>query len=361
MIECLEPLVVSPEAEKASIDAYATSWARGLGLLTSDLGRPAGPGSGWGGCWGSPRAWTCRGSPGWPVASSRELWGRSWPDRRRGLVGRVRGRLLRLRARPRAGPRAGGQGHRGAGGRDPLFVFGGVARIAGELHDAAGEALVAMAGPLASVILAGLFALAGWTVPGPPATCWPCCSWATRWWPPSTSCPGSPWTAGGWPGASGGLTGRRLLATRVTAVLGRALAAVLVLGGTGAALWQWTLRWLPQVVLGLFLWRRRRRRALARCARNCSPGGPSAGSLMSMLVTARLRPPDRRRGGRRPPRQRPAGPPGGAPRGGPGDPRRRPADQPGRAPRRRPGRGPVRHLREFEDGHALQSAAAAPP
>jgi hypothetical protein len=33
MIECLEPLDVSPEAEKASIEAYATSWARGLGLL----------------------------------------------------------------------------------------------------------------------------------------------------------------------------------------------------------------------------------------------------------------------------------------------------------------------------------------
>jgi hypothetical protein len=25
--------VVSPEAEKASVEAYATSWARGLGLL----------------------------------------------------------------------------------------------------------------------------------------------------------------------------------------------------------------------------------------------------------------------------------------------------------------------------------------
>ena len=33
MIECLEPLTVSPEAEKASIPTYATSWARGLGLL----------------------------------------------------------------------------------------------------------------------------------------------------------------------------------------------------------------------------------------------------------------------------------------------------------------------------------------
>ena len=42
------------------------------------------------------------------------------------------------------------------------------------------------------------------------------------------------------------LTGRRLLATRVTALGGRALAAVLVLGGAGAALWQWTPRWLPR-------------------------------------------------------------------------------------------------------------------
>jgi Zn-dependent protease len=50
------------------------------------------------------------------------------------------------------------------------------------------------------------------------------------------------------------VTGRRLLATRVTAVLGRALAAALVLGGAAAALWQQTPRWLPQVVLGLFLW-----------------------------------------------------------------------------------------------------------
>ncbi|HJW63574.1 MAG TPA: site-2 protease family protein, partial [Actinomycetes bacterium] len=51
------------------------------------------------------------------------------------------------------------------------------------------------------------------------------------------------------------VTGRRVLATRVTAVLGRTLAAVLVAGGAGAAVWQRTPRWLPQVVLGLFLWR----------------------------------------------------------------------------------------------------------
>jgi homogentisate 1,2-dioxygenase len=33
MIECQQPLQVSPEAEKTSMEAYATSWARGLGLL----------------------------------------------------------------------------------------------------------------------------------------------------------------------------------------------------------------------------------------------------------------------------------------------------------------------------------------
>src|SRR5919108_4180266 len=33
MVECQKPLEVGPEAEKASVEAYATSWARGLGLL----------------------------------------------------------------------------------------------------------------------------------------------------------------------------------------------------------------------------------------------------------------------------------------------------------------------------------------
>jgi homogentisate 1,2-dioxygenase len=33
MIECQEPLAVHPEAEKTSVERYATSWARGMGLL----------------------------------------------------------------------------------------------------------------------------------------------------------------------------------------------------------------------------------------------------------------------------------------------------------------------------------------
>ena len=74
------------------------------------------------------------------------------------------------------------------------------------------------------------------------------------------------------------LTGRRPLATRVTALAGRALAAILVVGGAGAALWQQTPRWLPQVILGLFLWQAARdgerfaTRTTALAARR-GPGG----------------------------------------------------------------------------------------
>jgi Zn-dependent protease len=72
------------------------------------------------------------------------------------------------------------------------------------------------------------------------------------------------------------VTGRRLLATRVTAVLGRTLAAALVLGGAAAALWQQTPRWLPQVVLGLFLWRAAAdgERSAARTAALAARRGP---------------------------------------------------------------------------------------
>jgi Zn-dependent protease len=136
-----------------------------------------------------------------------------------------------------------------------LFVFGGVARIAGEPVDAGGEALVAMAGPLASVILAGLFALASWGVGGPAGDLLAWLFVGNLVVAGFNLLPGFPLDGGRvaralvwW------LTGRRLLATRVTAAAGRALAAVLVLGGAGASLWQQTARWLPQVVLGLFLW-----------------------------------------------------------------------------------------------------------
>jgi Zn-dependent protease len=137
-----------------------------------------------------------------------------------------------------------------------LFVFGGVARIDGEPADAAGEALMAMAGPLASATLAGLFAVAGWSVAGPAGDLLALLfvgNLVVAGW---NLLPGFPLDGGRVARALlWRLTGRRLLATRVTALAGRALGAALVLAGTGAALWQWTPRWLPQVVLGLFLWR----------------------------------------------------------------------------------------------------------
>ena len=136
-----------------------------------------------------------------------------------------------------------------------LFVFGGVARIAGEPDAPGDEALVAMAGPLASVTLAGLLALASWTVDGPPGDLLALLSLGNLVVAAFNLLPGFPLDGGRVARALvWRLTGRRLLATRLTALGGRALAAVLVVGGAGAALWQLTPRWLPQVVLGLFLW-----------------------------------------------------------------------------------------------------------
>jgi Zn-dependent protease len=131
-----------------------------------------------------------------------------------------------------------------------------VARIAGEPVDAGGEALVAMAGPLASVILAGLFALASWGVGEPAGDLLAWLFVGNLVVAGFNLLPGFPLDGGRVARALvWRVTGRRVLATRVTAVLGRTLAAVLVAGGAGAAVWQQTPRWLPQVVLGLFLWR----------------------------------------------------------------------------------------------------------
>jgi Zn-dependent protease len=136
-----------------------------------------------------------------------------------------------------------------------LFVFGGVARIAGEPADPGAEILVAMAGPLVSVVLAGLFDLASWPVAGPGGDRLAMLFLGNLVVAGFNLLPGFPLDGGRVARALvWRATGRRLLATRVTALLGRALAAVLVLGGAGAALWQQTPRWLPQVVLGLFLW-----------------------------------------------------------------------------------------------------------
>ena len=136
-----------------------------------------------------------------------------------------------------------------------LFVFGGVARITGEPADPGGEALVAMAGPLASVLLAGLLNLTSRALAGPAGDLLALLFVGNLVVAGFNLLPGFPLDGGRVARALvWRVTGRRLLATRVTALLGRVLAATLVLGGTAAALWQQTPRWLPQIILGLFLW-----------------------------------------------------------------------------------------------------------
>jgi Zn-dependent protease len=136
-----------------------------------------------------------------------------------------------------------------------LFVFGGVARITGEPADPGAEALVAMAGPLASVTLAGLCDLASWPVAGPAGDLLAWLFLGNLVVAAFNLLPGFPLDGGRVARALlWRLTGRRPLATRVAAAGGRVLAAALVLGGTAAALEQRTPRWLPQIALGLFLW-----------------------------------------------------------------------------------------------------------
>ena len=122
------------------------------------------------------------------------------------------------------------------------------------LHELA-HALVAMAGPLASVLLAGLLNLTSRALAGPAGDLLALLFVGNLVVAGFNLLPGFPLDGGRVARALvWRVTGRRLLATRVTALLGRVLAAALVLGGTAAALWQQTPRWLPQIILGLFLW-----------------------------------------------------------------------------------------------------------
>jgi Zn-dependent protease len=137
-----------------------------------------------------------------------------------------------------------------------LFVFGGVARIRGEPAEAGGEALMAMAGPLVSVTLAGLLALAADATRGSAADLLGLLFAGNLVLAAFNLLPGFPLDGGRIARALlWRATGRRLLATRVTAWAGRGLAGALVAGGATAALWQQTPRFLLHVALGLFLWR----------------------------------------------------------------------------------------------------------
>jgi Zn-dependent protease len=137
-----------------------------------------------------------------------------------------------------------------------LYVFGGAARITSEPADPGGEVLMAAAGPLGSVLLAGLAGLAAQLLDG----------WAGElaWLLAAGNLtlalfnllPGFPLDGGRIARAAvWRWTGRRVLATRVTALVGRGLAVLLAGGGAAATLLAHAPRYLIQVALGLVLYR----------------------------------------------------------------------------------------------------------
>jgi Zn-dependent protease len=136
-----------------------------------------------------------------------------------------------------------------------LLLFGGVARIVSEPVDAGGEALMAMAGPLTSVTLAGLLWLASQVVTGWPGDLIALLGLANLVLAAFNLLPGFPLDGGRVARAVvWRITGRKLLATRVTAWIGRGLAGLLMAGGGAAVIALHAPRYLLHVALGAFLW-----------------------------------------------------------------------------------------------------------
>ncbi len=136
-----------------------------------------------------------------------------------------------------------------------LLLFGGVARIVSEPVDAGGEALMAMAGPLTSVTLAGLLWLASQVVTGWPGDLIALLGLANLVLAAFNLLPGFPLDGGRVARAVvWRITGRKLLATRVTAWIGRGLAGLLMAGGSAGVIAMHTPRYLLHVALGAFLW-----------------------------------------------------------------------------------------------------------
>lgn len=136
-----------------------------------------------------------------------------------------------------------------------LLLFGGVARIVSEPVDAGGEALMAMAGPLVSVTLAGVLWLASQLVGGWPGDLIALLGLANLVLAVFNLLPGFPLDGGRVARAVvWRMTGRKLFATRVTAWIGRGLAGLLMAGGTVGVVVLHSPRYLLHVALGAFLW-----------------------------------------------------------------------------------------------------------
>jgi Zn-dependent protease len=136
-----------------------------------------------------------------------------------------------------------------------LLLFGGVARIVSEPVDAGGEALMAMAGPLTSVTLAGLLWLGSQLVGGWPGDLIALLGLANLVLAAFNLLPGFPLDGGRVARAVvWRMTGRKLLATQVTAWIGRGLAGLLMAGGAAGVALLHSPRYLLHVALGAFLW-----------------------------------------------------------------------------------------------------------
>jgi Zn-dependent protease len=137
-----------------------------------------------------------------------------------------------------------------------LYVFGGAARITSEPADPGGEVLMAAAGPLGSVLLAGLAGVAAQLLEGPAGELAWLLAAANITLALFNLLPGFPLDGGRIARAAvWRWTGRRVLATRVTAWIGRGLALLLAGGGAAATVLAHAPRYLIQVALGLVLYR----------------------------------------------------------------------------------------------------------
>lgn len=136
-----------------------------------------------------------------------------------------------------------------------LFVFGGVARITHEPDDAGDEVLVAVAGPLTSVTLAGVLLLGAWFLPGTIGDLVTLTGLANLTVGLFNLLPGFPLDGGRVARAVlWHLSGRRLLATQITAWAGRGLAATLITAGVAAGIAWRRPEYLLHILLGVFLW-----------------------------------------------------------------------------------------------------------